>query len=189
MQELIDYLVSIQAGPITETAELEALLAASWEEFDGGNVEGMAGYKLHGRMEDVVWDPPILRFTIERHGATVLGSTRAERHRWVLNVGKRTANCQNVGHRQVRSMQAKLDVHPIAKEIVQLIIAHKEDERLKWNQDGSVRVRIGEILPEGSAVNQTLTSRRRRFRDTVEELLNEAGWQRVRPNVYTPPTT
>jgi len=84
-------------------------------------------------------------------------------------------------------MQAKLDVRPTAEEIVQRIIDGQEDERLKWNKDGSVRVQIGKILSEGSAVKQTLAGRRRRLRDIVDEMLSKAGWQKVRPNVYSPP--
>jgi hypothetical protein len=37
----------------------------------------MTGQKLLGRMEEVVWEPPILSFTVERHGGTVQGSSRA----------------------------------------------------------------------------------------------------------------
>jgi len=77
MKQLLEYLVSIQAGPISDTAQLETLLAACWDEFAGSEAEGMAGYKLHGRVDDVHWDSPVLTFVIERHGETVLGSTRA----------------------------------------------------------------------------------------------------------------
>lgn len=189
MKQLLEYLMSIQTGSISDTARLETLLAACWDEFAGSEAEGMAGYKLHDRMHDVHWDAPVLTFVIERHGGTVLGSTRAERHMWTLNMNTRTASCKNMGHRQVRPMQARLNIHPVAEEIVQLIIDHQEDERLKWNKDGSVRIQIGKILPEGSAVKQTLNGRRRRFRQTVDELLRNEGWQRAGLNVYTPPAT
>jgi hypothetical protein len=45
----------------------------------------MAGYKL-SRMKDATWNPPILEFTIERHGGTALGSTRASLQRWEINM-------------------------------------------------------------------------------------------------------
>lgn len=189
MKQLLEYLMSIQAGSISDTAKLETLLATCWDEFAGSKAEGMADYKLHGRVDDVHWNPPVLTFVIERHGETVLGSTRAERHIWMLNVDTRTASCQSVGHRQVRPMQARLDIGPIAEEIVQLIIGYQKDERLRWNKDGSVRVQIGKVLPEGSAVKQTLNGRRRRFQQTVDELLSNAGWQKVRLHVYAPPAT
>ncbi len=105
---------------------------------------------------------------------------------WTLNMETRTASCQNVGSKQVRPMQAALDIHSMAEEIVQLIIDHREDERLKWNKDVSVHIQIGIIQPEGSAVRQSLTGRRKRFRQAVDDVLGKAGWQKVRTNVYAP---
>lgn len=57
MKELLEYLASIQPGPISDAAQLEPLLAACWDKFEGGDEENMAGYKLLGRMEDIVWIP------------------------------------------------------------------------------------------------------------------------------------
>ncbi len=189
MKQLLEYLVSIQTGPVSDTAKLEDLLAACWDEFADSEAEGMEAYKLHSRMDNVHWDSPVLTFVIERHGGTVLGSSKAERHKWTLNMDTRTASCEYLGHRQVRPMQPRLDIRPVAEEIVQLIIDHQEDERLKWNNDGSVRVQIGKILPKGSAIKPTLHGRRSRFRQTVDELLRNAGWQKAGPNVYAPPAS
>ena len=36
--------------------------------------------------EDLTWDPPNLCFSIDRHGGTVMGSKRAERQTWMLNL-------------------------------------------------------------------------------------------------------
>jgi hypothetical protein len=188
MKELLDYLKSIQPGSLTNTAHLERLVAASWHEFHGSAAEGMAAYKLHGRMEDVRWDPPDLSFVIERHGATVLGSSRADRHQWTLNVKDKTAACWKIGYRQIRPMAPRLYVRPLAEEIVRMILEHKVDDRLKWNDDGTVRVKIGKIIPDNAAT-QTVEGRRRRFREAVEDLLGSAGWQRVTWNVYRPPAT
>jgi hypothetical protein len=187
MQELLAYLASVPAGLIADTATLKVLLASCWEQFEGSNAEGMAGYKLRGRMEDVVWHPPSLRFMIERHGATVLGSTRAARQEWNINIETHTAGCWNAGYKQVGARQARLDVRPSAEQVVRLIFSHQQDERLKWREDGSVWVQIGRVLPQGSAVKQTLAARRARFRAAVDLLLCKAGWRKVRPNVYTPP--
>jgi hypothetical protein len=189
MTELLDDLKSIQPGSLTNTAHLEKLVAASWDEFDGSAEEGMAGYKLHERMQDVGWNPPRLSFTIERHGGTVLGSSRAERHEWTLDVNDMTATCAKIGYRQIRPMAPRLDVRPLAEEIVQLIMEHKVDDRLKWKDDGTVRVQIGKIIPEGSAIKPTVAGRRRRFRQAVDDLLASAGWQCVNWNVYRPPAT
>lgn len=184
---LFEYLESMPPGPIAETADLEMLLAECWDDIPGANQQGMSGDKLPGRMEDVVWNPPVLAFVIERHGATVNGSTKAERQKWVLDIVARTASWENVGYRPVRRRQSNLDLRPVAEEIAQLILARKPDQRLKWNENGSVRVLIGEILPEGSAVAQTLAGRRMRFRKKLDQLLLSEGWQKIRPNIYAPP--
>jgi hypothetical protein len=187
MKDLLQHLSSIQPGSITDTVHLEPLLAASWHEFDGGDAQGMAGDKLHGRMNDVVWVPPLLTFTIERHGGTVHGSSRAERHEWTLDVHARTADGVRIGHKQLRPMARRLDVRPLAELVARLILDRQVDNRLRWENDGSVRVQIGKILPAGSAVQQTLQGRRKRFSKALDGLLVRAGWQCVRPNVHRPP--
>lgn len=186
MQQLLEYLRSIPTGKIASAGELASLLAACWGEFDGADAEGMEPYKLLGRMEDIAWDPPHLSFTIERHGGTVKGSTRAELQHWNIDVETRSATCGTGGHRQLQPMQPKLNVKPIAEEIVGLILKRQQDSRLKWNADGSVRIVIGNVLPAGSAVQQTLAGRRKRFRVEVERLLMNYGWHKVRTNVYAP---
>jgi len=189
MRELLAYLASAPPGPLSEVGELDALLARYWEELEGGDAEGMSGYKLHGRMEQVVWEPPILQFSIERHGATALGSTRAEVHDWTVDVEQRSASLSGTGIRQLYPMQARLDVGPMAKEITESIVNHREDPRWRWQKDGSVRILIGKVLPADSAVKQTLEGRRRRFRQVVEEYLTDSGWPKVRVDVYSAPTT
>lgn len=99
MQELLEYLASLHPGTVSELAKLEVLLAVCWEELDGGSDEGMSGDKLHGRMEGVAWQPPILKFRIERHGGTALGSTRADVHDWTVDVNQRSASLSVTGHR------------------------------------------------------------------------------------------
>lgn len=73
-------------------------------------------------------------------------------------------------------MQARLDVEALAEEIAALIVSRKEDDRLRWYEDGQVRVLIGKVLPEASAVKQTLAGRRKRFRAALAERLAAEGW-------------
>src|ERR1700677_2636027 len=68
---------ALPLGPVSETTDLERLLSACWDELGGAN-GGMEGHKLLGRMGEVEWTRPILSFTTERHGGTVMGSSRAE---------------------------------------------------------------------------------------------------------------
>lgn len=186
MRDLLEYLNSLQAGPVPDPAELTHLLAACWEDFTGSDAEGMEAGKLDGRIEHVAWTPPELSFTIERHGGTVLGSRRAERHRWTLDVDTRTASCERIGHQQLSPMAPQLDVRPLAKQIARLILERRLDERVQWNSDGSVRLCIGMIIPD-SGPKQTVEGRRRRFRKALDNELAGSGWRPVRPNVYQAP--
>jgi len=189
LTSLRKYLYEIGPGQISDTDHLSQILQECWHEFRGADVESMAGYKLIGRMEGVEWNPPVLQFEIERHGRTVMGSSRADIHTWQIDINAKTAICEKTSYRQINPMSRRVNVRPLAEEVVQLILQHKTDERLKWNKDGSVRVHIGKILPDYSAVAQTLQGRRKRFRKEVENLLDDEGWTNVGPNVYRPPNS
>jgi hypothetical protein len=184
---LCDYLDSFGPGPITDTGRLGGMLSSCWDELDGSDQEGMTSFKLHGRVEDATWNPPLLRFSIERHGATVRGSSRAERHGWTLDLQTKTATWERLGFRQVRPAARRLDVQALADAIFQLILEGQMDERLKWYEDGTVRVQIGKVIPENSAVKQTLAGRRKRFRAALTELILRDGGESLSANVYRLP--
>jgi len=185
MQQLLEYLGSIPPGPVTDGDSLESLLASAWEEFAGASDGGMQGDKLYGRMEAISWEPPILIFKLERHGGKVQGSTRAEIQCWEVNTATRIATCAICGHRQLTPMQPRLDVRPLAEQVSHLIIESRPDSRLTWRLDGSVRVLVGEILPDGLAMKDTLQGRRKSFRTELERQLEPHGWRRVAANVYS----
>lgn len=91
---------------------------------------------------------------------------------------------KGAGRRQVRPPQPRLDVKPLAAELFAAILAGHQDDRLKWEGDSKVRVLIGKIIPQGSAVKDTLAGRRKRLRDELTRLLTEAGWKLITANVY-----
>ena len=72
------HLFALVPGEIAETARVTALLAGCWHEFVGAESQRMHAGKL-GRIENVRWEPPVLSFRIERHGAmgVLFGGTRA----------------------------------------------------------------------------------------------------------------
>jgi hypothetical protein len=183
MRELYELLTVTPPGPIPDPGDLERLLAACWHEFQGEG-GGMTGHKLLGRMEEVTWAPPILSFTLERHGGTVQGSSRATLQEWRLDLDGKTACCEELRFRQVRPRQPRLDVGALAEEVAGLILRQQEDELLWWYEDGRVRVLIGKVLPDGSAVAQTLAGRRKRFRAALRERLAVEGWREVGVHVY-----
>jgi hypothetical protein len=179
MNTLRKYLDSVG---VANRMELANLLARHWYDFAGADETSMASHKL-SRMANPTWQPPLLSFTIERHGATVLGSTRAEVQRWTLNLEEKTAHAALNNYRQLRPIAPRLDVQPLAEEIFRIMLDHGEDERLKWNDDGTIRVQIGKIIPSNGP-KQTFEGRRKRFRASLEQLVRNAGGEVVRPNLY-----
>ena len=109
------YFQTVPPGGIDYPRSLEPRLAACWEEL-GGDEGGMRGEKLRGRMESVAWNPPRLSFVVERHGGTILGSSRAELQHWRVDVEAQTATLGKVGHRQIERMKPRLDVKRLVDE-------------------------------------------------------------------------
>jgi hypothetical protein len=70
-------LIKARPGPV-ENTEVEGLLIECWGLLGGSSQEGTTADKLSGRIENLRWQPPYLLFQIERHGGTVMGSSRAE---------------------------------------------------------------------------------------------------------------
>ncbi len=50
--------------------------------------------------EDLRWSLPYYTFSLERHGATVNGSSRAEVHHWSVNVEAETTRQTTTGRRK-----------------------------------------------------------------------------------------
>ena len=136
---LKNFLAAQPAGPIVERSKLEDLLWSCWDAFDGSRETKMRIDKLL-RMEDPRWEPPLLQFDIERHGATVSGSSRAEVYTWTLNVETLVASPGFPRRRQLYSMDARLNVKPLAERLAAAIIAGTEDPGLKVREDGSVEL-------------------------------------------------
>jgi len=186
---LRDLLTSLQDALILskeEVLRLIPLLRDCWPQIPGGYDNKMSAIKLD-RMEKVEWDPPNLSFTIERHGATVYGSSRAELHQWTINVDKITADCYTNSYRQLYKTAKRLNIKPCVAEIYQLIKDEINDDRLKWSEDGrQVTVNMTRALDkaaeEQNAVSgheQTEAGRRKRFKELIIPKLEAIGWCRI----------
>ena len=184
IQTLLKKLHPLAPGPVDDgSGEIKVLLAKAWDEFIGGNQTKMATCKV-SRAEKLCWNPPILSFQMERHGATVMGSTRAEIQRWEVNLETLEASCDTVGRRQLVPMDKRLDTAKLAAEIASLVTSNREDERLKWLSTDKVRVKISEVIPETYV--ETTISRRKRFRKQLAAELAKQGWE---PVLHTIPNT
>ena len=184
MEALQELLAALPPGPIPEDIKLDKALAAGWDGFRGSDDGGMKDDKLLGRMENVQWQSPILNFTIERHGGTVNGSTRAELQHWELNLDNQTASIVKEGHRQLQTMAPRVSVKAIAEEIASLILSGSDDERILRLDDGSVKVRVSKVFAEGSGFKRTVEGRRKRLVECVRDQLVERGWIAVAGNVF-----
>ena len=185
VKQLKGHLTELPPGEVAVPGALIALLTGCWHELHGGAVEGMKTSKL-ARMENVRWDPPILSFQLERHGALALGSTRAELQVWSVDLYTNRATCaKSRSYRQLGPRAERVGAEPIASEIAEAITAGRDDHRLKWGRDGTVRVVLTKVFPYGSGYMQTIAGRRKRLRETLTRLLAERGWREVRRNVYS----
>lgn len=180
LAQLRDHLQNLPPGNLSDDRKVRGLLADCWDDFIGSGETKMNADKTD-RAEDLCWEPPELSFRIERHGATVKGSSRAEVHSWSINMRTLEAHCVGVGHRQLRPMDKRQDVEPLAAEIADLILNGKKDQRLKWLSDGNVQVLISSVIHETN--KQTTAGRRKRFRRALDRLL-APKWKEVLPNKY-----
>jgi len=139
-----------------------------------------------GRMENGRWGPPVLSFTIERHGAMALGSTRAELQNWRVDLDHKTAACERSrSYRQVVARAEGIRIEPIARELAGRIVARSLDHRFKWQGTETVRIVMAKIFPSDSGYKRTVTGRRKRLRMLIEPLLREKGWCPIKRDVYS----
>jgi hypothetical protein len=179
LQDLKLYLMSHQPGPLENDGLIEDLLAQIWHELDGGADGGMEGYKLKGRMEQIIWDPPVLMFQIERHGGTIYGSVYAELQQWAVDCEKGVASYDEINskRRLVGKKSAPLKVEPIAKEIAEAIKNRLTDPRLKWLSPNETKILISEVI-SASGPKQTIEGRRKRFYSALKHELGGSGWKK-----------
>jgi hypothetical protein len=187
MTDLREHLATLQPGDVPDPSGLDRLLADHWADFKGSAEGGMAGYKLPGRMEKVRWQPPILSFVVERHGGTVLGSTRGQLQHWEVDFDKHTARIVKTRYRQLESMAPRLSVKALAEEIADRILNGEVDDRIERLEDGSVKVLISKIFPSGSAFQRTVSGRRKRLIQYVAERLSQEGWVETVSYGFKPP--
>ena len=187
LKDLASFLAGLPPGDVTDIKPLEAILARCWHCFTGGEIGRMAGSKLVGRMEQVSWQPPILSFVIERHGAAALGSARAELQYWAVDLEEQIATLTRTRLRQIRPPQAPIrraEMESLAEQIASLIEDRAADDRVKWNADGTVHVIVFKLFPRGLGARATVEGRWRRFANILETVLATRGWQALGRNRF-----
>lgn len=132
--QIRDYLAAVVPGKVFDEQRhgVERVLSRCWDRLAGSDRGGMTALKLIGRTEEMEWMPPMLSFKIERHGALVNGSSRAEVQCWRVDLDRENAELVDTRRRQKLPTAKRLDVKPIAAEIAALINDGREDKRIKW---------------------------------------------------------
>src|SRR5262249_2876793 len=122
LRSLLEELRNVPHGAIEGHTKYKVihLLANCWDELEGRGGPGRRPGSWD-RAEAFWWNPPVLSFTIERHGATVLGSSRAELHQWSVDLRQRTARCERRRYRQLRPTAPRFDVKPIAAWVCEAV--------------------------------------------------------------------
>jgi hypothetical protein len=175
LEEMRAHLASLPIGELTDLHSRETIhrLSEFLERLNLEWEESTTGSKLL-RAEDLRWDPPYLRFTLERHGSTVHGSTTASLHKWAFNTETGGAALERKGIRQIEKKAKIFDVKSVGKEIAKIITDHGDDPRISWHEDGAVQVHLSRATP--SARQQTQSGRNKRLRQVLAAELAGAGW-------------
>lgn len=184
LESLRAWLADLPLGPVADThrAELLGRLAGCWDAFAGGSDSRMATHKLT-RAEGLEWEPPAIRFEIERHGGTVLGSIYAEVQAWTVDTAAATASTgYGARRRRLGDATPRLDVRPLADDLAGAILAQRDHHALKWSPGRRVvRLNIGAVIPDNGP-KETIGARRKRLRAALAERL--AGWEPTAANRY-----
>ena len=122
VDKLRDALHDIPHGSLDNDTAARVIgpLAKCWNQISGGQEAAMQAFKVE-RAEEVSWDPPLLSFTIERHGAKVLGSTRGELQSWTVNLDTLSASYTGGKYRQLTPAARKLDVKPLVARVCEAV--------------------------------------------------------------------
>jgi hypothetical protein len=179
MEMLRRYLAGVASGRVADTRELAVNLAPCWD-----HLRVRAGARiaeLGPGVQQAFWYPPILRLIV---GAGS-GSSQDPEQRWEINVERQTVSQARPSGPEPHS---KFNIGGIVDQVVRMTLERRQDPRLRWYSDGSVRIAVGVIFPEGVGFKQTVSSRRRKFRLSLHEKLQAAGWRRLKDYVYAPPS-
>lgn len=178
LQDLRTHLNGLTPGPIKHSPRLIALVQAAWDTLPGSSAESTTSDKL-GRMEEVSWDPPTLSFTLERHGGTVNGSTRADLHYWSIDTQSGTAEITGRSYRQLAKRAAPMNVKPLAEEVLDILQRGLDHDWVDWLDDDRTRafLHIKKVVPD-AGFKKTVEGRRRRFNRYMKKRLPQVGWDR-----------
>jgi len=178
VNELFNLLHDHTSGPLDLDSKFgETVLSglvAVWPSLDGSNAQSTTPEKL-GRLERLTWETPLLKFRLERHGGTVMGSSRAAIHSWDVDLRTGTAYIMTTTHIQKEPRSKVLDVNHLAQKITSTILDGAKHPALIWGDtDLVVTIKLEVLIPQ--TAKQTTVARRKRFRDAIVPMMTKSGW-------------
>lgn len=174
-EELGAFLNEADLSSPSQQFEVEVRLAKLWDHIEGADAERTTAGKLIDRTEEMTWQPPVLRFSIERHGAIARGGIYAELHHWSVNLTTMRAEIEARGRRQIGTRAKRLDVDPLVQQVAEAVLSGTPHPWVTPATGGRVRVHVGAVIPD-QGPQQTLEGRRRRFRERLLDRLAPSGW-------------
>ena len=188
LDSLRKLLAEIKPGKIPDHV-LPALiggLGKIWNKLPGATDEKMEALKL-GRGSGWTWHPPVVSFLIERHGSTVLGSSRALMQEWSLDLDTGAVTWDPAGFRQLSPMNPRFNAKAAAQRIAEALAAGPNSspglEGVRWRDPDTVTVTLNKFFPT-NVPQQTAAGRSKRLRESLIELV-QPEWQVERDRPLT----
>ena len=114
-----------------------------------------------------------------------MGSSRAERQTWTLNLETMTAIQGVSGYRQLTLNSPKLDVTSIVKAICEAAQRGPTSPSdlidrgiVEWSGNEEIRVKHAILIPNVGP-KDTISGRRKRLREKLKSELKAIGWEQV----------
>lgn len=128
--------------------------------------------------------PFVITFELERHGRNTNNlSTRSDLHRWKIDLNNGTAEVRTGSYRQKTLRDKIFKATERADEVSAEILNGEEKDYLIWNDSKTeCKIKI-ESLVTGTN-KQTIEARRKKFRESLNEILKSKGWQQKSERSY-----
>lgn len=121
---------------------------------------------------------------MERHGRNTNNlSTRSDLHRWKIDLNNGTAEVRTGSYRQNTPRDKIFKATERADEVSAEILNGEDKDYLIWNDSKTeCKIKIESLIPETN--RPTTLTRRRRFRNNLNEILESKGWQQKSERSY-----
>ncbi|MDR0342397.1 MAG: hypothetical protein LBI49_04645 [Nocardiopsaceae bacterium] len=164
-------------GPVPAARRAAVLhgLIGVWDSLTGADQASMTAHKL-ARAEQMRWEPPVLRFALERHPGGIGDAPSVPVEHWAVDLAAGTAVLTGTGYRQSVAAAHHWDARPVVAELAAKLREGAADPRLHWpaGRDTCTPV-LAEILPP-EAIGPVRQAMDHRFRAAWRSMMRTLGW-------------